>query len=62
MFTVNTYQDSLGHWHATLTDKDGNTVASVPAKDEYGFDSDAQAKAAADKVNQRYAKSYEYNR
>ena len=59
MFTIETYQDRLDHWRATLTDKDGNTVASVPTQNEYGYETESLAEQAAQEVNERYQKSYE---
>lgn len=42
---VNTWQDSLGHWHATINDGD-NTLAELPATG-YGYDTQEQAEQAA---------------
>ena len=36
-FEIETAQDSLGHWHATVTDTDaGTTLATTPKDDKYG--------------------------
>lgn len=57
--SINTYQDSLGHWHATVTDSDGNTVASTPVSNQYGFDTEDKARQAAQRIINRYERSYE---
>jgi len=47
MLSIDTYQDSLGHWHATVTDSDGNTVATFPFTNSYGYETRSQAYQAA---------------
>lgn len=49
---IRTQQDSLGGWWAQIDDSDGNTLAAVPNGQQsgYGYDSEAEAIAAAEKL------------
>ena len=61
MFTIETHQDSLELWHATITDADDNSLASAPSiqSNDYGFNTKEQAEKAAAKIVAKYEKSYE---
>lgn len=59
-FEIETAQDSLGHWHATVTDTDaGTTLATTPKDDKYGTAQEQQAVYAAKALIERtLAKGY----
>lgn len=47
-FEIETMQDSLGHWHATVSDpSEETTLATVPGDDKYGTTQEQQAVYAA---------------
>ena len=47
-FEIVTHQDSLGNWHATVTDEDaGMTLAVTPKDENYGTPQEQQAVYAA---------------
>jgi len=59
-FEIETAQDSLGHWHATVTDTEAeSTLATVPSEKKYGADQEQQAVYAAKALIERtLAKGY----
>ena len=47
-FQIETEQDSLGNWHATVTDtKEEMTLATVPGDEKYGTGQEQNAVYAA---------------
>ena len=59
-FEIGTHQDSLGRWHATVTDNDaGMMLATTPKDENYGTDMEQQAVYAARALIERtLAKGY----
>ena len=59
-FEIETHQDSLGNWHATVTDNDeGTTLATTPKDESYGTTQEQQAIYAAKGLIERtLAKGY----
>jgi len=47
MLSIDTFQDPLGHWHASINDSNGNTLATFPPIGSYGYDTRSQAYQAA---------------
>ncbi len=59
-FEIETHQDSLDHWHATITDEDaGTTLTTTPKDSNYGTDQEQNAVYAAKELIERtLAKGY----
>ena len=58
-FEIETHQDSLGDWHATVTDDDaGTTLATTPKDGNYGTNQEQAVYAAKGMIDRTLAKGY----